>query len=197
MPVAFGLVFLAAGCTAQAQPQPRSVRSSSQRQHASGSSPRASIPRPQGPCHELKVTFGEPISPVAGEEGFTLSFENASRSVCSLQGYPEISLFGANGRLPFAWIDGQSPGPYFLRRSPGAVVLAPGHAAHVLVAKYRCDLGDVASAKTVAIRVAGTPGQATTLRLAADLSYCRGGPKSPGNTVGVTQFVTSISSVVP
>ena len=195
VPIAVAICLLAAGCSAQAGPLARSVGIASGAQPAEASPPGPSPSRRPDPCRKLRVALGRPISPVAGEEGFSLSFENVSQSGCLLKGYPEISLLGVDGRrLPFTWTDGHSPGPYFLSKRPAAILLVPGHAAHVLVAKYRCDLGDLELSRTASIRAAGIRG---TVRLALPLDYCRGGRRSPGNTIGVTPYVSSISSVMP
>jgi hypothetical protein len=191
-----GLVLLAAGCSATPQGQPQSRRYPKNGVPAAARSHLALTSGPAGSCRRLRVSFGRPISPVTGEEGFILRFENVSQVACSLKGYPQLALLGANGRLPFAWTDGKSPGPYFLSRPPRPVELAPKHAAHVMVAKYRRDLGVLKVARAVIVKVGGG-GQGANLRLPHSMPYCRGGRQSPGNTVGVTPYVTSLSSVLP
>jgi hypothetical protein len=70
------------------------------------------------------------------------------------------------------------------------VAVQPGGAAWILVAKYRCDLGELRDATTIELTL---PGAVSVL---ADpppldggvsaLPYCRGGDDNPGETVTVS-----------
>ncbi len=72
------------------------------------------------------------------------------------------------------------------------VLLKPGAAAYLLIAKYRCDLGIVSDAVSVqlTLRVAGGAMVSRRLRLpatgAAGLSYCAGGRHDPGQLVALS-----------
>jgi hypothetical protein len=72
------------------------------------------------------------------------------------------------------------------------VTVQPGGAACILVAKYRCDLGELRDATTIRLTLPGT------VSVLADplppdggvsaLPYCRGGADDPGQTVTVSSI---------
>jgi len=76
------------------------------------------------------------------------SAHDAGSDPCYLFGYPEISLYDAQGRLlplDYHWGGDQE----VTSAPPERVDLAPGGAAYVLINKYRCDLGTLDGAKTL------------------------------------------------
>jgi hypothetical protein len=92
--------------------------------------------------------------------------------------------------LPFRYTD--SGGAYVTSRRPVTIVLARRTRAYVLVAKYRCDLGIAGNAATIRLALPAASGQEFSGREPVGvpgppgLSYCRGGPRDPGQLVTVS-----------
>jgi hypothetical protein len=139
----------------------------------------------------LALRPGAYVSPMTGEHAVMYALTNHGSVTCALDGYPQVVLYSARGvALPFRYAKGG--GAYVTHNKPAPVVLAPGASAYVLVAKYRCDLGIVRTAVTVQLTLPAA-GSATFAGREAvggsgslDLSYCRGGPNDPGQTVAVS-----------
>lgn len=85
-----------------------------------------------------------------------------------------------------------------------AVVVTRARPAYVLVAKYRCDIGDLASAATIKLTLPGrvpivlagavaAPG----LGGVASLDYCKGGLNDPGQAVGVSPIEATPDAAGP
>ena len=119
------------------------------------------------------------------------------RASCTLSGYPQIALFTASGtRLPFRYRRGG--GQYVTSAPPAKVTLAPGAAAYVLIAKYRCDLGGRALAAIIRLtlpapRPAAITRPISTRRLPV-IAYCRGGPGDPGQVISVSPIEPAASA---
>ena len=122
-----------------------------------------------------------------GERGDAFRVTYRGRSACHVAGYPEATLSDHLGALvPFRYTEGHSQ--YIAHRRPQPVTLKPGRWAYLGVAKYRCDLGDLASATTLTVML---PGQHAVISVALsgralNLDYCEGGPDDPGNTVAIS-----------
>jgi len=136
----------------------------------------------------LTLADGPRLSPMTGEHGVFYELVNHGRLACTLAGYPHITLYADGDPLPFRYAFGG--GPYVTDRPPAAVTVQPGGAAWILVAKYRCDLGDLRDATTIALTVPGTviaiTGPLPRDDGASTLHYCRGGADDPGQTVTVS-----------
>jgi hypothetical protein len=140
----------------------------------------------------LALQYGPQVSPMTGEQAVMYRVRNRGQAACSLSGYPRVTLDTAQGSpLAFHYTDGRSQ--YVTKAHPKKVILQPGGSAYVLVAKYRCDLGGVASAATIKLALPGNPLIVLTGPVAApgapgvaSLGYCKGGPNDPGQTVGVS-----------
>jgi hypothetical protein len=153
-----------------------------------GSLARAAPATPRCPARALVLRPGPALSMMTGEHAIMYKLTNQGAGSCAVTGYPRVVLYAASGKaLPFRYAHGG--GPYVTARKPDQVVLAPGASAYVLVAKYRCDLGIVATVTAVRVTMP-VPDGATFTRHAAIgrpiLSYCRGGPRDPGQTVTVS-----------
>lgn len=157
------------------------------------------------PCaaHALVVRPGPPVSPMTGEHAVLYVLANRGANACTVRGYPQVTLYDAGGRvLPFRYADGG--GVYVTSREPVTVVLAQGAMAYMLVAKYRCDLGIAQNAATIRLALPAASGQVFSAREPVSasgppgLSYCRGGPRDPGQLVtvspveGTSQATTSL-----
>jgi len=136
----------------------------------------------------LTLAYRPGLSPMTGEHGGFYELVNHGRRACTLAGYPHITLYADGDPLPFRYIVGD--GPYVTSRPPATVTVQPGGGAWILVAKYRCDLGDLRAATTIAVTVPDTA-SALTSPVPRDggvsaLSYCRGGAGAPGQVVTVS-----------
>jgi Protein of unknown function (DUF4232) len=145
------------------------------------------------PCaaHALVLHAGVPVVPMTGEHAVLHALVNRGPAACTVRGYPLVTLYDARSRvLPFRYADGG--GAYVTSRKPVTVVLARGARAYVLVAKYRCDLGIAENAATIRLALPAAGGQVFAGREPVGvpgprgLSYCRGGPRDPGQLVTVS-----------
>lgn len=144
----------------------------------------------------LMLRPGAPVVPMTGEHAVLYVLENRGRAACTVRGYPRVTLDDARGRaLPFRYADGG--GQYVTSRKPVTVRLAPGAAAYVLVAKYRCDLGIARNAGTIRLDLPVAGGRVFDAREPVGvpgppgLSYCRGGPGDPGQLVTISPIEQS------
>jgi len=150
----------------------------------------------------LTLGYGPQISPATGEHGDTYLLTNRGPSACTLAGYPSIALYAPGGaQLPFHYIHGHSQ--YVTSAPPGMVFLASGASAYILVAKYRCDLGDDQDATIIRITIAGPQPGTVTGRAASNaagvsaLTYCRGGPNDPGQFIAVSPIEPTRQATFP
>jgi uncharacterized protein DUF4232 len=143
------------------------------------------------PARALVLHPGAYMSPMTGEHAVIYALTNRGPAACTLKGYPQVVLTDAIGAvLPFRYAKGG--GAYVTSARPVTVVLAHGASAYVLVAKYRCDLGNENNATTIRLTLPTTRGAAFIGREAVGisgstgLSYCRGGQHDPGQLVAVS-----------
>lgn len=136
---------------------------------------------------------------MTGEHAALFEVRNLGHASCALMGYPRVSLFTAAGhRLAFRYTDGHSM--YFTSRRPMLVVLAPGKFAFFEIAKYRCDLGITATATQIRLTL---PGPARIVLTRSPLSdwvsfdHCKGGPKDPGQTIGISPIEAAARALSP
>jgi hypothetical protein len=123
--------------------------------------------------------------------GIFYTLTNHGRRACTLAGYPKVALYDAHGRpLPFHYAHRLRTCLVAVTRA--VVTLAPGASADVLVVKYTCVLGELRAAATIRLSLP-SPNHATLTGPVARsglgvsaLSYCRGGPDYPGQTVAVS-----------
>ena len=157
--------------------------------------------RARPPCQPaaLALGYGPQLSPMTGEHGDFYALVNRGASVCTLAGYPGITLYDANGApLPFHYTRKHSP--YVTAAPPVTVTLRPGASAWLLVAKYRCDTGIGRNATTIRITVPGAQYAVVTGRVSASgagvsaLSYCLGGVNDPGQTVAVSPIEPALQA---
>lgn len=144
----------------------------------------------------LALGFGGPAGGMTGERAVSFTLTNNSKTGCRLLGYPRIDLLDSNGKaIPFRYVQGHTR--YVTSAPPRPVALAPGGVAYFLVAKYRCDGGELTAAADVNVTL---PGDATTLTGRAatagegPLSYCQGATNDPGQVVAVSPVVTEWGS---
>jgi hypothetical protein len=144
------------------------------------------------PASALVLRPGPPVTEMTGEHAVMYALVNRGPLTCAVRGYPQVMLYDASGDvLPFRYAHGG--GPFVTSASPVAVVLAHGSAAHVLVAKFRCDLGIAANVTSIRLTLPAAHGATFTWRVvvggeggSAGLSYCRGGPAAAEQLVTVS-----------
>jgi len=192
--VGAAIVFGVAACGSA--PPPRSTGSltgSSPSRPVSGIATVTPAPASEGAAclaTDLSFGFGDPVEPQTGERAVMFRFTSHRSRPCTLDGYPGIELVDADGAALAVQYVRQSQ--YISGRAPTTVTLAPGASAYLLVAKYRCDLGDDAVATMIRITLPGAAGTVTgpvATSGGIGLSSCRGGPSDPGQHVAVSPFV--------
>jgi hypothetical protein len=155
----------------------------------------------QCPAAALVVRPGPPVVAMTGEHAVMYTLVNRGPVTCTVRGYPQVVLYGANGDvLPFRYAHGG--GPFVTSAKPVTVVLAHGSAAYVLVAKYRCDLGIAANVTAIRLTLTAAHDAEFAWRVAAGgagtsagLSYCRGGPQAAEQLVTVSPVEPAGQSV--
>ncbi len=132
-----------------------------------------------------------PVPSMTGEHAVLYTLANRGPAACTVRGYPQITLYDAHGRvLPFRYAAGG--GAYVTARKPATVVLAHGAMAYILAAKYRCDRGIAHNAATIRLALPAAGSQVFSSRQPLSrpgppgLSYCRGGPRDPGQLVTIS-----------
>lgn len=113
---------------------------------------------PPSPCRAaaLALGYGPLVVPMTGEDGMVYALTNRGRVACTLEGYPKVALYDAHGAAL----------PFHYRR---------GHGLYVT------------SAPPVTVMVASGAWRASPTGMGVStLSYCRGGPNSPGQTIEVS-----------
>ena len=144
------------------------------------------------PASALVLRPGPPIAEMTGEHSVMYALVNHGPVTCTVRGYPQVMLYDASGGvLPFRYAHGG--GPFVTTAKPVTIVLAHGSAAHVLVAKFRCDLGIAANVTSIRLTLPAAHGATFAWRVAvggeggsAGLSYCRGGPQAAEQLVTVS-----------
>ncbi len=121
-----------------------------------------------------------------------LTLTNAGSGACYLFGYPGISLYDAADHLlplSYEWHGDQM----VTGSAPQRVAVAPGVEAFVLINKYRCDLGDKATAVTLRL-IPPDDTTSMTLSVQSDLGYC--GPGDPGSTLEISPVEPTASATM-
>ncbi len=172
------------GTTHRAGPAPSSAVDGAARSAA------AETRVPRCAARALVLRLGAFVVPMTGEHAVMYALTNRGAVTCALSGYPTVVLYDAEGAaLPFRYARGG--GAYVTSGKPVTVVLARGASAYVLVAKYRCDLGIARNATAIRLTLptsgaAFAGREALAIAGAAGLSYCRGGPRDPGQVIAVS-----------
>lgn len=154
------------------------------------------------PCtaYQVEFGFGPEISPATGEQALAFTLSNLSRSSCTVTGAPRVMIRGARGvALAFHYV---SRSQYFANLGWFTQVIRPHQRAYFIVAKYRCDRGDLVSAESMSTTLyldASRTIRHTFTGAALDrtLRYCRGGPTDPGQYLAVSPMVPRIALLLP
>jgi hypothetical protein len=150
------------------------------------------------PTTSLHMSMGPPVVPYTGEQAIAVNLTNVGRQSCLLIGYPAVVVRAGGRALPFTYDDGG--GPYLTTALPKLLTLRPRDHAEFVVAKYRCDAGELRAATSMQVWIPGVGGS-WEISLARPyigwISLCRkfkaNGPPDPGNTINVSPLTTSNS----
>jgi hypothetical protein len=148
-------------------------------------------------ARDLTLRLGPDVSPMTGEHASLFVLRNRAMRSCTLHGYPGVRLLDARGSvLPFRTENGR--GEYISHRPPRVLLVRPGHRSWFLVAKYRCDAGEVRVARRAVIRLPDVGGvlRGPVSRIGR-LAWCRGGPNDPGNVLEISRFVANPNAAAP
>jgi hypothetical protein len=160
-------------------------------------------PNRDGSCSsgQLQGLYADGVVPVTGEHSAWTNLFNISKRSCTVRGYPQVEFHADGLALPFhvrhhgMYIDGPNAGP---TQVAGTIRLRPGAAAHFLIAKYRCDSGDVAVVRSLNVTVSGEEGWTSVMLPTGydgpGFSYCKaynGAPdqSDPGNYMEIGPLV--------
>lgn len=139
-----------------------------------------------GPCRANQLTVRPVrVSAMTGEEAIQVRVRDTG-AACTLIGSPAVTLRTAAGRLLHLSVVSHSQ--YVPAVTPRRVRLGRGSAAYLLVAKYRCDVGQAARATWLMAALAHHGGGLSVPVGSVDLARCRGGAGDPGNTIAVSAF---------
>lgn len=145
------------------------------------------------PCRTAALTLGNgpTLVPMTSEHGDFYTLTNHGHRTCTLTGYPKVVLYDARGKpMPFHYA--HQLRTYLSAITPAEATIAPGASADVLVVKYTCVLGALRNAATIRLTLPGHPQAVLTAPVARNglgvsaLSYCKGGPDYPRQTVAVS-----------
>jgi len=172
------LALLSAGCASRQGSQP--ARTATRAQAAA-------------PCQAaaLRLATGPTLVPMTSEHGDFYTLTNRGRRACTLTGYPQVALYDAHGR-PLRFHYAHQLRPYLIAITPTVVTITPAASADVLAVKYTCVLGELRNAATIRLTLPGAHPSVLTAPVARNglgvsaLSYCRGGPDYPGQTIAVS-----------
>lgn len=146
-------------------------------------------PRPLCQSSDLRLSLGPRVSEATGQNTLILVLRNTADHECTLRGYPTIEAGSAEGKLlPFRYRHGSD---MMLRHvTPATVSLSPDRPAYVVINKYRCDSGDLATATHLHITPPGASAPAGVhLGGRGGMPWC--GLGDPGSTVTVSPVVSS------
>lgn len=142
----------------------------------------------------LALAFGPEVSPATGMHPLSLRVVNRSGKACLLFGYPSIEFRDGAGAIPFRIR--RSGDQMVTSRPPARVLVRPRQAAFAALNKYRCDIGNVRTARVLRLRL---PGTATSARRSLALpegwiGYC--GKGDPGSIVSVSPFTATLRAAL-
>lgn len=158
--------------------------------------PWMTTPASASTCERLSLTLGRRIGGAMDESAVLLVLTNRGGRPCTLDGYPDVSLFGSKQHLlAFSYTDEQSQ--YLASLPPLDVRLVPGGHAFVLLAKQDCAVRDEANA--VSLRLV-PPGSSSSLELrfrSGGLPDCAGGSSDPENQLAISPVAATVSRLLP
>ena len=146
---------------------------------------------------QIEARQGHQVGGATGEGAMLITLSNRGPGPCVLDGYPQVRLVtSTNAVLDLPQVRHSQ---YVTAASPRPVTLEMGKTAYVLVAQYRCDLGDAHQASGARLTM---PGAAAALSVqtgstSLPLALCKGGATDPGNVIAVTPIEATPAATVP
>jgi hypothetical protein len=148
---------------------------------------------------QIRVGTGRRIGGATMEAAVLVTLATRGPRPCAVDGRPAVSLVDAHGQELQMRL-GALP-QYETAATPARVVLGNGATAYFLVAKVTCSSATADVATSMRIALPGSPNaDAAVVRLGGlspALTSCRGGPSTPGNSVGVTPVEPTIETTLP
>jgi hypothetical protein len=126
---------------------------------------------------------GELVNEATGQHTVLYEMRNGSSRPCTLNGYPQITIFDGKGEpVPFIYA---GHGDQMITNSkPHLVVVEPAGVAYFGVNKYRCDRGDVTEPVRIDIRLVNGARFVAAINDMRSFAYC--GPDDPGDAVSIS-----------
>jgi hypothetical protein len=143
---------------------------------------------------QFATRVGQEMSAATGQNLFSVKLTNQASSSCVLVGYPAIWLSDRMGTIPFVMRHGGDQ--MVTSNRPTRVLVRPGRSAFVVLNRYRCDLGNVRTARALRL---GLPGATRTASILVDIRPLRGrvnycGKGDPGSTITVSPFEPTVAA---
>ena len=151
----------------------------------------------------LALRPGPEASPMTGEHADSFIVTNHGSVACTASGYPQVTLYDSRGvAMPFRYARG---GGAYVTAKAGNRHAPPGKSAYVLVAKYRCDLGNADDATAIRLTLRAGQGPAFSRRVprrrgrgrAVVLQGWPGGPGATRVTVSPIEATFQATSSLP
>jgi len=149
---------------------------------------------------DVELNLGDdPSGGATGERSVALRLTNNGLRTCVLDGRPSVEFLDSDDHNVGLRKGKRAGGPYMHGSTATTFRLRPGSSADVVIAKYRCDLGD----KTVATKARiGLPGAADSTTFVLDrenmngIASCLGGDDDPGQTFAISGYTAFTCRVV-
>jgi hypothetical protein len=133
------------------------------------------------------LAVGPMVSPETGQYPVPLTITNVGGGACALDGYPIVTFRDSEGAIiPFTFRHGDQE---VTAQPPQNVVIPPGHAAYMLVNKYRCDTKDVSTSSVLNVVL---PELTHIYALPSNYPFC--GTGDPGSIVAVSPIEPNLNS---
>jgi hypothetical protein len=148
---------------------------------------------------DVELNLGDdPSGGATGERSVALRLTNNGPYICVLRGRPSVEFLDADDHN-VGLREGKHPGGPYILRGTTTFRLRPGASADLVIAKYRCDLGDKTAATKARI---GLPGAIDSTTFVLDpehmngMSSCLGGADDPGQIFAISGYTAFTCHVV-
>ncbi len=120
----------------------------------------------------LRLSIGPGPTEATGQNTVSVVLTNRLSRSCTLKGYPAIALLDGHGRkLPFSY---SHHGDLMITsKKPAEVRVPSGGSALFAFNKYRCDIRELAVARTVRVALPGNDVVRSVRLHDSDIDYCR------------------------
>jgi hypothetical protein len=149
-------------------------------------------------CTSSALSYSAPNESASssGEETLVLTITNTGTGLCQLHGYPTVRFYTSAARLlTFTY---RHSSPYFRASVPRVLNLAPRAHAYFMIAKTRCRSNRYVASffYVLPLYTSGSPWVGHLIHGGvAPIEYCAGASRGPGQIVGVSPVVASLSQL--